>query len=67
MKELMHRAHFKLGDILVIWLDLSFSKRFTLIKELRMLIEHLLETLKHMTDNVTKNFCFFFKWIEISP
>ena len=60
----MHRAHFKLGDILVIWLDLSFSKRVTLIKELRMLIEHLLETLKHITDDVTENFCLFLNGLK---
>lgn len=64
MKELMHRAHFKLGDILVIWLDLSLHERVTLIKELRMLIEHLLETLKHMTDDVTENFCLFLNGLK---
>ena len=48
MKEFLYRAHFKLGDILVVWLDLYLSKRFTLMKELRMLIGHLLQPLKQM-------------------
>lgn len=29
-----------------------------------MLIEHLLETLKHMTDDVTENFCLFLNGLK---